>query len=44
MNYNMNNINYNILQNINYNYKEGEEINFGGIDEDLCKITYGNNY
>ena len=39
----MNNINYNILQNINYNYKE-DEICFGSIQEDLNNIANDNNY
>ena len=37
MNYNMNNINYNILQNINYNYKDKGPF-FGDIHQDIENI------
>ena len=39
-NYNINNINYNILQNINYNYREGE-VDIFDCKTDLTKIMDG---
>ena len=43
VNYNINNINYNILQNINYNYKDHMP-KFGDIWEDLCGLGQDNSY
>ena len=43
LNYNINNINYNILQNINYNYKN-DDIYFADITDDLINFDKDKNY
>ena len=43
LNFNINNINYNILQNINYNYKNGEP-NFETIYQDVSSMMRDNTY